>query len=33
MNFTQKDKVLAARARRNAKLLRDAIDVGALPDQ
>lgn len=31
MHFTEKDKTLAERARRNARLLRDAMDVGALP--
>lgn len=31
-NFTQIDTTLAARARGNAKLLRDAIDMGAIAD-
>ena len=31
-NFSQRDPTLAARARRDAKLLRDAIDAGKLTD-
>lgn len=31
MNFTREDPILRKRAQRNAKLLRDGIDIGVLP--